>query len=163
MGQRSWAVSLFLWFPGELGIEEVHLGSSRRGNRSFYIFLEKKTSCLNNMNPINYQLHLLYNFTLTLSLIKPKYMAIFLLIFHELFRTFFFARQWIKKLVSISNISYFFLNLLKKKTVTEVTDADTSHQLMTSKYMRSMVYDIPTAEQCEAHSDNTYAKVIRPY
>lgn len=113
MGQRSWAVSLFLWFPGELGIEEVHLGSSRRGNRSFCIFLEKRTSCLNNMNPINYLLHLLYNFTLTLNLIKPKYMAIFLLLFHEVFRTFF-ALQWIKKLVSISSISYFLKIHLKK-------------------------------------------------
>lgn len=132
MEQRSWAVSLFLWFPGKLKIEEVHLGSSRRGNQSFGIFLEERASWLNNMNPISYQLHLLCNFTLTLSLIKRKYLAIFLLLFHDVFRTLFFSLQWIKKLVSISSISYFFKIHLKKK-VTEVTDADTSHQFMTSE------------------------------
>lgn len=115
MEQRSWAVSLFLWFPGKLKIEEVHLGSSRRGNQSFGIFLEERASWLNNMNPISYELHLLCNFTLTLSLIKRKYLAIFLLLFHDVFRTLFFSLQWIKKLVSISSISYFFKIHLKKK------------------------------------------------
>ena len=162
MEQRSWAVSLFLWFPGKLKIEEVHLGSSRRGNQSFGIFLEERASWLNNMNPISYQLHLLCNFTLTLSLIKRKYLAIFLLLFHDVFRTLFFSLQWIKKLVSISSISYFFKIHLKKKSYRGhwCWHKPSVHDQWVHE---SVVYDVPTAGPREAHFDDTHAKVIRPY